>query len=591
MNTLRDNGSTRIIRKLLMTIMPVQALAMGLPSINGLINTFIIGNFIGSDALATIGFCDPLTLLISVANCILASGSQILCGQYLGKGDREGIRRAFSTTVTFCVLIGLVFSLLCGFAPVTVARLLGASGDCLAPTAEYIRGYCFGIPFMILSASLLPFLQLDQAAGMSTVSVSVMVLVNVGFNLLNAFVLKLGMFGVGLATSLANIAIVLVMLPYFLFKTKTFKFSASHIDMAELRKLSYQGLPAGNNPICFAIRNRVINQYVFSLGGATAMAAVTVGCSIANAVGLVIEGGYLGAGRLLSSVLVGERDGTSLRKLGDIMVRSAGWIFALGYALVFFLARPISLLMGATAENIATYVLIVRLVNGWTLTTIYKSPLLCVYQAMGEIITVSVLQILGCVVYPVLALVLFANKLGLAFAVGQFFLGDLLMLVTCAALYAYRAKRMPSSLRDITYVPDSLDAPAEDLFLMTIRSLEDTTTVSEALVSFAKAKGLPNKTAYYSGLCVEELTNNTVTHGFPKNGATENTIDVRAIYENGGMTIMLRDDCVPFDPNEWLSVYKSDDPMASIGIKMVAKLSRSMTYAGTLGLNVVNIEL
>lgn len=104
-----------MIRKLFLAMIPVQALAVGLPAINGLLNTSIIGKFIGIDALAAIGFASPLVQIVSMISVMISTGSLLMCGRYLGEGNKENIRKIFSTTLTMCVLLTLPIMFLCLF--------------------------------------------------------------------------------------------------------------------------------------------------------------------------------------------------------------------------------------------------------------------------------------------------------------------------------------------------------------------------------------------------------------------------------------------------------------------------------------------
>ena len=78
--------STKNLRRVFVSLLPAQAFASGLPAINLLLSSFIIGNYYGSDGIAAIGFAGPFTLLITAAGATIAMGSQLLCGRSIGKG-------------------------------------------------------------------------------------------------------------------------------------------------------------------------------------------------------------------------------------------------------------------------------------------------------------------------------------------------------------------------------------------------------------------------------------------------------------------------------------------------------------------------
>ena len=157
-NNIRSESS--LILKTFISLFPVQAVTVGLPAINGLITGALIGSFLGDEALAAQGFAIPVTIVIKVL-LIFNVGSQILCGQLLGRGDEREIKRTFSTCLTFSVLAGAVLTLILLFFSEPLASLLGARDAMIPLTAEYLRGYSISVIPTMLTTCLLTALQLD----------------------------------------------------------------------------------------------------------------------------------------------------------------------------------------------------------------------------------------------------------------------------------------------------------------------------------------------------------------------------------------------------------------------------------------------
>ena len=91
-------------------------------------------------------------------------------------------------------------------------------------------------------------------------------------------------------------------------------------------------------------------------------------------------------------------------------------------------------------------------------------------------------------------------------------------------------------------------------------------------------------------LCVEEMVNNIVEHGFSQE-RKDQSVDVRILFKGSRCIIRIRDNCVNFDPVEYLKLHESDDPAAHIGIRMVMKMVRSANYVNSLGLNNLTLVL
>lgn len=585
---MEDKHTTQIIRRTFWSLLPVQAMVVGIPAINGLLDTLISGNLLGQTVLAAMGFTGPLNMLLVALSNVIATGSQLICGQQLGKGDRNGALKAFNTALALCIVLGLAFATLVFLFPAQVAGMLGAEGQIRELTAQYVRGWSVGMAFSVLMSCTLPFAQMDRMGKLSTISVAVMAVVNIASDLVTVLVFNLGIFGIGLATTVANLAALLVILPYFLKNSKTFSLSVQHMDPGMAVKIIYQGLPNAVAPVCLVIRDRVLNQFIFSLGGAAAMSAIAVSNNVKNATGSVVQAGYAGSARLIGSVLVGERDSSSLRDLPRIMVRSAGFLYVVAYGIIFVFARPLALLFGAEPESVGVYVLILRLFNLWFLTNIFKEPPLCIYQALGKVNLLVLFTVLANLVFPVAACLLLADLLGLPVVVCTNLISEFLMMVVMALYFAANAKRLPRGLTELAYIPSSISAPRENRMNAVMRKVEDCAAVSEQAVQFCLKKGMSSRDAMYCGLCIEEMAADTITNRFR---GEKDTLDLRMIYEDGVMSILLRDDCAHFDPQHWLELCSPEEHERSIGIRMVSRIAKEMNYASALGLNVLTIKI
>jgi len=91
-------------------------------------------------------------------------------------------------------------------------------------------------------------------------------------------------------------------------------------------------------------------------------------------------------------------------------------------------------------------------------------------------------------------------------------------------------------------------------------------------------------------LCVEEMVNNIVAHGFRKEKSYQ-CVDIRIMFRKDEKVIRIRDNCINFDPVEYLKLHETDDPVAHIGIRMVMKMVRSANYVNSLGLNNLTLVL
>ena len=105
--TLMTEGS--IVKSLLLFALP---LIFGnlLQQMYNTADSIIVGNFVGSNALAAVGSSgSPIYLLIGFSQG-LAVGAGVVVSQYLGAGDHKETREAVHTSLAIAVVMGLLLT-------------------------------------------------------------------------------------------------------------------------------------------------------------------------------------------------------------------------------------------------------------------------------------------------------------------------------------------------------------------------------------------------------------------------------------------------------------------------------------------------
>jgi len=582
------NKETKIIRKLFLSLLPTQAIAFGLPSINNLVNSLIVGKFMGAETVAAIGFSGPYTMFITAVGGLISAGAQLLCARSIGSGDKKSVQSVYTTTVTVCVTFGMLVLLITQLFSGTVAWLFGTSSECMAMTADYIRGLGLGIIFTILFTCLIPFLQLDNRGKASTAAVLIQLVVNIACTLLSVLVIKGGTYGVGLAISAANCIAALVSFIVLQKCSKLFRFDFRMFDGKIIGPLLRSGLPTGVGSGCEVIREIVMNNLFYLAGGTLAMSAKTICDNLSCSVGCIIDGGYAGSCRLIAGGLVGERDSSSLRDLPKVMLKSSWMIVVGAYVALFFLAGPVSRTVVTDPGDVAMFMAIIRLYLLWFITGLFKVPPVAIYQAMDRTKTSTLLMVLNHLVFPVTVGYVFCHLFGLPMLAVWPVAAELLLFVAMAVIFTVQARRMPRSLTELCYIPSSVSAPRENRYKAVVDTQEGACRTSQEVMEFCKGRGMDKTRAYYCGLSIEEVLTDIIQNRFT---GKENSIDVRIIYENDGASIMIRDNCREFDVLKWTELCDPEEKEKSLGIRMVMKLAKETKYMCTLGLNVLTIKI
>ena len=113
-------------------------------------DSIIVGRYVGKEALAAVGICNPIiTLMILFLNG-LSIGAGILMGMQYGAEDHELLKRQISTTTWFGIMLSTVFSIVCIVFAKPLLRLLQVEAQILDLTCEYFRIIFAGLVFTFL---------------------------------------------------------------------------------------------------------------------------------------------------------------------------------------------------------------------------------------------------------------------------------------------------------------------------------------------------------------------------------------------------------------------------------------------------------
>jgi len=125
---------------------------------------------------------------------------------------------------------------------------------------------------------------------------------------------------------------------------------------------------------------------------------------------------------------------------------------------------------------------------------------------------------------------------------------------------------------------------------ITVQTPLDVVRLSENIQQFCVEKGLDDKRAYYSALALEEMAGNIIEHGFTKD-TKKHSVDVRVVFKGEKLILRIKDDCIPFDPEERVKMTQNDDITKNIGIRMIYKIMKNIDYQYILGLNVLTFTV
>lgn len=164
------------------------------------VDSIVVGKFVGKEALAAVGICNPITTLLILFLNGLCMGASILMGNYFGGKKMDTLSRQISTTM----VSGMVFSLVLALVTIVFAKpiliLVQVDRSIMTLTTQYLRIIMLGLIFTFLYNFLSSTL---RALGDSTIPLYFLIIsaaLNVVGDIFFVVVLKAGSNGCAVAT-------------------------------------------------------------------------------------------------------------------------------------------------------------------------------------------------------------------------------------------------------------------------------------------------------------------------------------------------------------------------------------------------------
>jgi anti-sigma regulatory factor (Ser/Thr protein kinase) len=124
------------------------------------------------------------------------------------------------------------------------------------------------------------------------------------------------------------------------------------------------------------------------------------------------------------------------------------------------------------------------------------------------------------------------------------------------------------------------------------KTVPDYLPVAKEVESFCAEQDLPQAVTYKVGLVVEELILNLIDHAV---GSATNRIDLRIEVVPERVTVILEDDCEPFDPRA-APAFDETKPLEErgprgMGIHLVRTMTQNLTYERAGSRNRLKVEI
>lgn len=237
------------------------------------VDSIIVGNYIGSEALAAVGSSGSIITLL-IGFCIGASaGAGVVIAQFYGARDKEGVRKAVHTTIAIAIAAGAILTVVGILTTPLLLKAMGTPEEVFAQASIYLKVYFGGILFSVIYNMSAGILNAVGNSKRSLVYLMIAAVSNIFLDLLFVVVFKMGIVGVAIATDISQLLSCIFILRFLVKSEDIYQVKLKDIRCYDnlLGKILKIGLPTGVQNIVISLSNVIVQSSVNSFG-AVAMA-------------------------------------------------------------------------------------------------------------------------------------------------------------------------------------------------------------------------------------------------------------------------------------------------------------------------------
>jgi len=269
---------TEPIGKLLIKQAVPASIGILVMSLNILVDTIFVGNWIGSIAIAAINVVLPVSFFIAALGMAIGVGGSSIISRALGAEQKEKALKTFGNQLTMTLLFTITFVTFGLIFVDDIIPAFGGKGAIFDPAKIYYTIVLYGIPFLALCMMGNTVI---RAEGKPKFAMYAMLIPSVG-NLLLDFIfiniMDMGMHGAAWATTISYLLCFGFILWFFLSKNSELKINLSHfgLDKPIVSEISSLGFVTLSRQAVVSITYLLMNNILYDLGGESSVTAYAI---------------------------------------------------------------------------------------------------------------------------------------------------------------------------------------------------------------------------------------------------------------------------------------------------------------------------
>jgi putative MATE family efflux protein len=275
--TSNDLGTQPIGKLLIRQAVPA-SIGILVMSLNILIDTIFVGNWIGSVAIAAINVVLPVSFFIAALGMAIGIGGSSIISRALGAAHNEKALKTFGNQITLTLVITVSMAILGLVFTDSIIFSFGGKGAIFEPAKIYYTIVLYGVPFLALCMMGNTVIRAEGKPKFAMYAMMIPSVSNLLLDYIFINVLGFGMEGAAWATTISYGLCFLFILWFFLSKHSELKITLHHFGLNSpiVKEISSLGFVTLARQAVVSITYLFMNNILFELGGVVSVTAYAI---------------------------------------------------------------------------------------------------------------------------------------------------------------------------------------------------------------------------------------------------------------------------------------------------------------------------
>lgn len=531
------------------------------------VDSIIVSNYVGQEALAAVQIFHPVTAFLGVITAIISNGTAHCLSARIVKNDFENlkyVKAAILKIIKYSVFIVAIIQIPIVFG---ILKSYHLEPTMYAMTKDYAIGIMFSLPFSIISA--VSVCQLQTSGKMKVLMCLSLIegAINLSLDLLFVKKLNMGVVGAGFGSAIASVTRSLLTLAYVHFKTDTYKNIDVKARMEDIKEIIKTGLPEATSILVNSIQGYIMVRLLLHAFDGSTGATIKGVCAFCYSIANVAIASVQGSMRPLINIMNGADDKKGLYH--SMMIAFRNLMIVVGvisiimqiYPAMFYHLHGIKEIPKYGIESLRFYV-VFFILSG--INSIYR----LYFVIKGHAKYTAILTLIVNTTLPLFAFALFKI----------FSPPHLWLAYTITAVLVF----IPNTIKYIKSVKKDNNTTDEgDTIYITVTP-EDASNAAKDIEEYAKNEGYSPTIATNIATCLEKMVSSAVKS---QNNLFLHLQIIITFFDNNAKFVMLDDGiCIRLDEDE------DKHDIISNNYANIKKIVKSYNYQYILNMNYTTLN-